>query len=115
MGPITIHCHILDHEDLGMMMVVNVVPQGLLFRISNLKRKPGPNRVLFLLAKPWNSLSRTFYGKNRVYVSHESGPNHSLALPSYCRYLIHPKSLLQVLLIIALTIQKHRHTAMVDE
>jgi len=57
MGPMIIHCHILDHEDLGMMMVVNVVPQGLLFRTSNLNCKPETNQMLFLLAKPWNSLS----------------------------------------------------------
>jgi len=27
------HCHILLHEDIGMMMVVNIVPQGSLLRI----------------------------------------------------------------------------------
>jgi len=28
-GPMVIHCHILSHEDSGMMMVVDVVPEGL--------------------------------------------------------------------------------------
>jgi len=31
--PIVMHCHILLHEDIGMMMVVNIVPQGSLLRI----------------------------------------------------------------------------------
>jgi len=28
-GPLVIHCHVLNHEDVGMMMVVDVVSEGL--------------------------------------------------------------------------------------
>jgi len=40
------HCHIFLHEDVGMMMVVNIVPQGLLLRIRALicERKQRINR-----------------------------------------------------------------------
>jgi len=31
--PVIMHCHILAHEDLGMMMVVNIVPPGSLLGI----------------------------------------------------------------------------------
>ena len=31
--PVIMHCHILAHEDLGMMMVVNILPPGSLLGI----------------------------------------------------------------------------------
>jgi len=31
--PVIMHCHILQHEDVGMMMVVNIVPPGSFLRV----------------------------------------------------------------------------------
>jgi len=48
-SPMVMHCHILQHEDLGMMMVVNIVPQGSLLRIiaSTVRANQAKLRTLF--------------------------------------------------------------------
>jgi len=55
-SPMVIHCHILQHEDLGMMMVVNIVPQGSLLRIiaSTVRAKQAKIRTLFAFLQTRN-------------------------------------------------------------
>jgi len=49
-GPMFIHCHILSHEDSGMMMVVETVPQGLLLRILATTVSANPDKIRTFLS-----------------------------------------------------------------